>query len=71
MEYYCPGNAECNRRANLTMITGPWGHVSALMNDGRVLTAGGQSENFDYLSSSELFDPKTGRVQAGPDMTER
>ncbi len=71
MEYYCPSNAEQNRLANQTMITGRDGHVSALMNDGRVLTAGGQNKNRDYLTSTELYDPKSEHVEQGTDMTEQ
>ncbi len=71
MEYYSPTNVEQNYLATQTMITGRHDHVSALMNDGRVLTAGGHDENGEILSSTELFDPRTGRVQAGTGMIER
>ncbi len=69
MEYYSTCNAE-NHLANQTMIAGRFQHVSALMNDGRIMTAGGNDENWDRLSTTELFDWRTGRVEAGTNMTE-
>ncbi len=71
MEFYCPDYFDHCRRVEQTVITGRSGHVSALMSDGRVLTAGGVDENWGQSSSTELFDPRTGRVQAGTDMHKR
>ena len=43
---------------------------SALLPDGRVLVAGGSDEDGrqNRYSSTEIFDPQTGRFSAGPDM---
>ncbi len=71
MEYYSPNCPEGHRTrtAEQTLITGRYGHVSALRANGRVLTAGGRDEKDVWLSSSELFDPQTGRVEPGTNMT--
>src|SRR5581483_9583647 len=57
------------------MATGRSGHTATLLNDGRVLVAGGTvhdktsgSERFLALASTELFDPKTGQWAPGPPM---
>ncbi len=68
MEYYSPGNPEQNRVAKQRMSTARGNHISALVANGHVLTAGGWGENERDLSSTELFDPHTGQVQAGPSM---
>ncbi len=73
MQYFSPDNEQGNqtRIAQQKMITGRYGHVSALMADGRVLTAGGLVGNNDELTSAELFDPRSGQVERATDMTER
>ncbi len=70
--YFSPENPESNwTRREQTMITGRWDHVSALLPDGRVLTAGGENDMGDMLSSSELINATTGHVEAGKDMIDR
>ncbi len=64
MEYYSPENQEAYRAMEQIMISRRWGHISALLADGRILTASGADEKHrhSFLSSSELFDPQTSLV---------
>ncbi len=43
----------------------------AMLQDGRVLIAGGMVENGVFLSSAELFDPATGRFSTTDTMQSR
>jgi len=45
------------------------GHTATLLQDGKVLIAGGMRRNQDFYSSAELYDPATGRFQATGAMT--
>ncbi len=70
MEYYFPRSPEQNRVLEQKMITARYGHASVLMADGRVLTAGGWHRgNRGCLSSTEMFEPESGRVMHGPNMS--
>ncbi len=68
MEYYFPDNPRQNGLLGQRMSKGRCCHVSVLMADGRVLTAGGSDDRDHYFSSTELFDPESGRVTIGPSM---
>ena len=50
------------------MHDGRSGHTATLLKDGRVLIAGGMSDNQRWLKSAELFDPANGKFTAIEDM---
>jgi hypothetical protein len=65
-ELYDPGTREFIKTGAMT--TPRTDHTATLLNDGRVLIAGGVNCNEKgqqtYLSSAELYDPSTGRFTA-------
>jgi hypothetical protein len=52
---------------NAPVNTPRYSHTATLLNDGRVLIAGGN--NGSYLASTEIYDPFTGTCSPGPNMT--
>lgn len=46
------------------MLEARSGHSATLLQDGKVLIAGGMRHNQDFYSSAELYDPATGKFQA-------
>ncbi len=61
MEYYFPHSPEKNHLLEQRMLQGRKGHVSVVMADGHVLTAGGWDRDQSVcLSLIELFDPESG-----------
>ena len=71
MEFYDPRNPEENRELSTKLLTPRFGHRSAVLEDGRVLIAGGCDENSHYLSSTEIFNPVNGEIEPGPFMNEK
>jgi hypothetical protein len=52
------------------LISGRASHTATRLRGGRVLIAGGFGDDRRALRSTEIFDPKTGKFSAGPDMSE-
>ena len=67
-EIYDPSNGSFNPTGK--MVSPRFAHTATLLSDGRVLLAGGalSSGFFDYLATSELYDPTTGNFAPGPTM---
>jgi len=60
-ELYNPSTGKFS--ATGSMAAARWGHTATLLQDGRVLIAGGAdlSDGADNLRSAELYDPSTGK----------
>jgi len=70
-ETYDPKTRRFTETGSLT--TARYKHTAGLLPDGRVLIAGGSDER-DWsgsLSSTEIYDPKTGRFSAAPSLNEK
>src|SRR4029077_16174287 len=62
-ELYAPALGFTHPPGSLTDPNGRGNHASVVLRDGRVLLIGGIS-NVAFLSSAELYDPKTGTSTA-------
>ncbi len=51
-----------------SMINGRYAHTATLLTDGRVLVVGGQDSADSWLSSAELYNPKTGAFSIASSM---
>ncbi len=68
IEYYCLDGANMNRRSEQPVAMRRYAHTSTLMSDGRILIAGGIRPIYELLSSTQVFDPYTGRYESGPQL---
>ncbi len=43
-----------------SLVTARYAHTATVLQNGKVLAAGGQGSNHTYLASAELYNPATG-----------
>lgn len=67
-ELFDPNTGASTLAGNLTLPRAF--HTATLLNDGRVLVAGGVTSNGVYLTSTELYDPSTDTWTGGPVLPE-
>ena len=72
-ELYDPAsNTFAPPRATATMKTARFSHTASVItsgsNTGKILIAGGQQDDGDFLSATELYDPAANRFEPGPPM---
>lgn len=65
---FSPVNSAAKPGECSQMFTSRWGHSATELSDGRVLIAGGYNAEYEVLSSTEIYDPKTGIFERGPNM---
>ena len=59
-EVYDPGTGQFRPTGSMTTLRMPASYTATLLQDGRVLVVGGQSDGTATLATAELYDPKTG-----------
>lgn len=65
-EIYDP---KTNRFSSTGKLGTPSGHQAVLLNNGKVLLAGGVGTGWTFLASAEIFDPRTNTFSATGSMT--
>jgi Galactose oxidase, central domain len=66
-ELYDPSTGMFTATGSMTTVRG--GYTATLLNNGKVLIAGGSNRKAFSLASAELYDPSTGTFTATGDMT--
>lgn len=66
-EFYDPSTLKFTP-SKATLNTGRAGHTATLLPDGTVLVAGGITEDYTHLCSTEIYNPLTDSFSVGPQM---
>jgi hypothetical protein len=56
-EIFDPASGTCRSLSPAAMHSGRFQHTATLLPNGKVLIAGGETENFVFTNTAELFDP--------------